>query len=257
LRGFYLWSFRRAKNNERKNNMRTKPAKWNPIVYVIALSLLFSGAWAAANQGPPNVATDNNAAKGDKTVRINYENLTDGQIFSPSVFFSHNASAVPLFTEGKKAPFGMMRIAEEGNIGPLLSEVVVHSLGGAYGSVIQGVSTLPGHSRTVELTVDAQHPMISGAFMLVMTNDGFTGISALDAYNLAKPVAMDLYAYDAGTENNNEDKDHLIAFQGTERAPEKGVVHRHQGIKGDKDAPPSWRFDPQKPVGRITITPIQ
>jgi hypothetical protein len=99
--------------------------------------------------------------------------------------------------------------------------------------------------------------MISGAFMLVMTNDGFSGLSAVDAYNLDKATTMNVYAYDAGTENNNEDKDYLIALEGTERAPEKGVVHRHQGIKGDKDASPAWRFDPQKPVSRITITPIQ
>jgi hypothetical protein len=243
--------------NHNKDLIRNRGVHWLIALIAVLVSGL-PGISPAANDedaAPRNVAVGPNPAKSAKVVRITYENLTDGQIFSPSVFFSHNSSAPPLFTEGKKAPFGLMRIAEEGNMGPLLSEMVVHSLGGAYGSVVQGVSTLPGHSRTVELTVDAQHPMITGAFMLVMTNDGFTGIGQVDAYHLEKAVTMDLRAYDAGTETNNEDKDYLIALQGTERSPEKGVVHHHQGIKGDKDASPAWRFDPQKPVSRITITP--
>jgi len=237
--------------------MKKRVVKKSRIFAAALLGLCFGTFCLAADSvdNMANVATGPNKPQGTKVVRISYENLTSGQIFSPSVFFSHNASAVPLFTEGKKAPFGLMRIAEEGNIGPLLSAVVVHSIGGAYGSVIQGVSTLPEHSRSLELTVDPDHPMISGAFMLVMTNDGFTGVSGVDAYHMNKPSTMELYAYDAGTERNNEDKDHLIAFEGTERAPEQGVVHRHGGIRGDKDASPGWRFDPQKPVARITITP--
>jgi hypothetical protein len=237
--------------------MKEDIVKKHGIFGVAFLGMLLGTFCLAADSADnmANVATGANKPQGAKVVRISYENLTTGQIFSPSVFFSHNGSAVPLFTEGKKAPFGLMRIAEEGNIGPLLSEVVVHSIGGAYGSVVQGVSTLPEHSRNVELTVDPDHPMISGAFMLVMTNDGFAGVSGVDAYHMNKASTMELYAYDAGTERNNEDKEHLIAFEGTERAPEQGVVHRHGGIRGDKDASPGWRFDPQKPVARITITP--
>jgi hypothetical protein len=64
-------------------------------------------------------AADTNAS--DRTVTITYTNLTGGQVFSPAVFFSHNASAPPLFTEGQPAPFALQRIAEEGNTGPLLS----------------------------------------------------------------------------------------------------------------------------------------
>jgi len=244
-------------NRKKGKTVKKRIDKKDGIFTVGIVAVLLGAVCLGADNADSiaNVATGLNNSQGTKVVRINYENLTSGQIFSPSVFFSHNGSAVPLFTEGKKAPFGLMRIAEEGNIGPLLSEVVVHSIGGAYGSVVQGVSTLPQHARSLELTVDADHPMISGAFMLVMTNDGFTGVSGVDAYHMDKASTMDLYAYDAGTERNNEDKEHLIAFEGTERAPEQGVVHRHGGVKGDNDASPGWRFDPQKPVARITITP--
>jgi hypothetical protein len=67
---------------------------------------------------------------------------------------------------------------------------------------------------------------------------------------------MDLFAWDAGTENNNERGDFLIAMEGTGRDPENGVIHRHQGIRGDADAPGAWKFDPERPVARITLTPV-
>jgi hypothetical protein len=191
-----------------------------------------------------------------KRVRITYENLTESQVFSPSVFFSHNASAPALFEPGEKASFGLMRIAEEGNSGPLLSAEVVKKIGGPFGYAATAVSTLPGSSRTVDVEVSRKHPMISGAFMLVMTNDGFTGINGVNAYELSEPRTFELVAYDAGTEKNNEEKSHLIAMMGTARDPEGGTVTKHKGIRGDADAPESWKFDTTQPVARLTITPL-
>jgi hypothetical protein len=192
-----------------------------------------------------------------KRIKITYENLTTGQTLSPSVFFSHNAGAPPLFKEGEPAVFGLQRIAEEGNAGPLLSAEVAKKIGGPFGTAVQGISVLPGQSRTVEINVTRQHPMISGAFMLVMTNDGFSGINAVNAYELTGPRSMDLVAYDAGTERNNEKKSSLIAMMGTERDPENRVVKKHQGIRGDADAPAEWKWDTAKPVARLTLTPVR
>ena len=99
--------------------------------------------------------------------------------------------------------------------------------------------------------------MLSGAFMLVMTNDGFTGINGDNVYDLREAKTIDLMAYDAGTEKNNEKKDYLIAMMGTGRDPEGGVVSRHTGLRGDADAPVDWKFDPSKPVARLAITPLK
>lgn len=220
---------------------------------VIAAGCLVYGSAQAQMMAPDD--RGNSVMGNGKRVLITYENLTAGQVLSPSVFFSHNASAPKLFEVGKPASFYLMRIAEEGNAGPLLSAVVTHAIGGAYGSVITAAATQPGKSRTVVLEVDPQHPMISGAFMLVMTNDGFAGVNGMNAYGLDHPVSMDLYAYDAGTERDNEQGPYLIAMQGTERDPEHGVVLRHAGIRGDADAPGIWKFDPRRPVARITIAP--
>jgi hypothetical protein len=56
---------------------------------------------------------------------------------------THNSSAPPLFKEGEKASFGLMRIAEEGDAGPLLSAIVVKQIGGAFGTAVTAISTLP------------------------------------------------------------------------------------------------------------------
>lgn len=218
-----------------------------------AAACFICGPAAAQMMAPDDMG--HSVSGNGKRVLITYENLSGGQALSPSVFFSHNASAPKFFDVGKPASFYLMRIAEEGNAGPLLAAVVTHAIGGAYGSAITGAATQPGKSRAVSLEVDPRHPMISGGFMLVMTNDGFTGVNGVNAYNLSRPVTMDLYAYDAGTERNNERAPYLIAMQGTERDPEHGVITRHAGIRGDADAPGIWKFDPRRPVARITIAP--
>jgi hypothetical protein len=221
----------------------------------LALIALLCGGTAFAQTTTGSQGSSEATMAGAKRIRITYENLTTGQSFSPSVFFTHNGDAPPLFKEGEPAVFGLMRIAEEGNAGPLLSAEVVKKIGGPYGTAVEAISALPGQKRSVEIEVDEAHPMLSGVWMLVMTNDGFTGVSGVDAYGLTEPMTMELMAYDAGTENNNEKTPFLIAMMGTDRDPEGGVVAMHTGIRGDADAPADWKFDPAQPVARMTIEP--
>jgi len=108
-------------------------------------------------------------------------------------------------------------------------------MGKSIGMAATLVPVPPGMtSGTIEIEVSARHPMISGGFLLGMTNDGISGVNA---YELTAPRTMDLMAWEAGSERNNETKAHLIALMGTERDPEGGVVHKHPGIKGNADAP--------------------
>ncbi|MBF9196467.1 spondin domain-containing protein [Microvirga terrestris] len=222
---------------------------------VAALALGLVSTSAAFAQSRPT--SDSMNAKGEgKRIRLTIENLTTSQTLSPPVFVSHNSKAPPLFKVGEEASFGLMRIAEEGNAGPLLSAVVTKNIGEEFGAVGSATSILPGQSRVVELEVTREFPMVSGAAMLVMTNDGFTGINGLNAYELSSPRRIEAMAYDAGTEKNNERKSALIAMMGTDRDPENGKVQMHTGIRGDADAPADWKFDPSKPVARITVTPV-
>ncbi len=201
------------------------------------------------------IPADASRIPGGKRIRITYENLTPGQLLSVSTFYSHIAGLPPLFAEGRPAPITVMRIAEEGNVG-VLADFVTLRIGGPYGSVALATGTPAGATRTLELDVSAQYPMITGAFMVVQTNDGFSGVTGVDAFRMTAPVTMDLYAYDAGTERNNELAPYLIIQGGLERDPESEPVRRHPGIRGDADLPPKWRFDPARPVARITFTPL-
>lgn len=137
----------------------------------LAIGLLSGTARAQTPTSPPPTSMSGGA----KRVLITYENLTTGQGFSPSVFMSHNVSAMPLFKEGEKASFGLMRLAEEGNTGPLLVEGGM-MMGKTVGMAAAGLPTPPGtKSHSVEIEVTSQHPMISGAWMLGMTNAASPG----------------------------------------------------------------------------------
>lgn len=188
-------------------------------------------------------------------VRVTYQDLTGGQAFSPSVFMTHNSSAPKLFTMHAKASPGLMRLAEDGNVAPI-ADMAGKMMGRSVGMSAIGLPVMPGHTGMVELTVDAAHPMISGGWMLSMTNDGFSGLSGVNAYELRSSRTIDVMAYDAGSERNNERRPYLVAMMGIARDPENGVVTMHKGLRGDADAPAAWKFDPSRPVARVTITPM-
>ena len=110
------------------------------------------------------------------------------------------------------------------------------------------IHTLPGQTRTFVIHVDKDHPLIDGVWMLGNTNDGFSGISGIDAYSLTAPMTISPRGYDAGSEKNNEKKGHLGALGGGNmRDPENGVVTHHAGIRGDVE----------KPVAEVTLAPLQ
>lgn len=192
--------------------------------------------------------------KGAKYVRITFQNLTTGQPFSPSVFVTHG-DGTSVFKLGEKASPMLVPIAEGGNIG-MLSVAAAKGLGADYGAASAAIHTLPGQTRTIEIAVDEKHPLISGVWMLGNTNDGFSGIAAVNAWTLKGPKVIEVLGYDAGSEKNNEKKEFVGALGGQQRDPEDGVITVHTGIRGDADAPKDWQWDVTKPVAKVTITPI-
>jgi hypothetical protein len=195
-------------------------------------------------------------ADSGRLVAVTIENLTTGQGFSPAFFATHGADAAPLFKLGEPASEALWNVAEAGNIGPF-SGAAAGMIGTTYGAASLAIHTPPGASRTFYIRVDEAHPLLSGVFMLGMTNDGFSGVSSVDAYDLTGPMTVDALAYDAGSEKNSEKRGYLGALGGGNmRDPENGVVTRHTGIRGDADAPAEWKFDPAAPVARITLAPV-
>ena len=215
------------------------------------LPSLAIGAALAVSALPSARAAD----PASRRVAIEYEELTRTQASSSAPFVSHVAG-MHLWEVGKPAGVPIQVLAEDGNPEWILG-AAVSGAGKDYGDAAMGLPALPGGKRRVELQVDERHPMVSGAWMLGETNDGFAGIDAVDAYHLRAPITVEVFALDAGTETNNEKAAFTPALGGLLRDPEQGVVARHPGVRGDADLPASFRFDPAKPVGRVTITPLQ
>ena len=193
---------------------------------------------------------------GGKTIMITIENLLTGQPFSPSFFAAHAAGSAPLFKVGDKASEALAAVAEGGNIG-MFSVGAAKNEDMSVGDAALAIHTLPGQTRTLYITVDEAHPVIDGVWMLGNTNDGFSGVSGVDAFALMAPTTVEVLGYDAGSEINSEKKGFLGALGGgNDRDPENGVITQHQGIRGDADAPKDWNWDVTAPVARVTFTPL-
>ena len=197
------------------------------------------------------------AMMGDgKTIMITIQNVLTGQPFSPSFFEARTTDSAPLFKLGDKSSDALAAVAEGGNIG-MFSVGAAMNKDSSLGDAALAIHTLPGQTRTFIIHVDEKHPLIDGVWMLGNTNDGFSGVTAIDAFHLTAPVTVDVRGYDAGSEKNNEKKGFLGALGGgNERDPENGVITYHTGIRGDADAPKTWNWDVAAPVAHVTFTPI-
>jgi hypothetical protein len=212
-----------------------------------AIALLTISSIAHAECNEPAFGT------GTKTVEIVIENATKGQVFSPGVFASHRPG-IKLWADGEFATLGLRLLAEDGNIDPFMYETM-KGIGKDFGSTTVIWPIDPAQKQKIVLKVSAEYPLVSGAIMLGMTNDGFLGPQSIDMFKIDKPTEFDLYAYDAGTEQNTEKKEDLPALGGLGRPQEKAPIHAHPGIRGDADAPVDWKWDVAKPVARMTVTP--
>jgi hypothetical protein len=215
--------------------------------------ILFAALSAAAASFAIFAAPTMGQETKSKTVMITIENLTTGQPFSPSFFSTRAAGAAPLWEMGKTAPDNLVSVAEGGNIGGFSGDAAGR-IGKDIGDASLAVHTLPGQTRMLTIHVDAAHPVIDGAWMLGNTNEGFSGFTGFDAYNLTGTKVLEVRGYDAGSEKNSEKKGFLGALGGgNARDPENGVITFHAGIRGDADAPKAWQWDVAKPVARVTF----
>lgn len=197
-------------------------------------------------------AADAGNAGATRRVAIEYHDLTGTQPMSSAPWVAH-IKGFHLWEVGKPASVPVEVLAESGNPEYILGEALTDKA--TFGDFTVGLPAKPGGTRTVELSVDAAHPIVSGGWMLVATNDGFTGLDGINAYDLTAQQTFEVYALDAGTEVNTESKADVLGGLG--HVAEHGVVHRHTGIRGDVDIAKSYAFDPAKPVGRVTIRPLE
>ena len=201
--------------------------------------------------------------------RVTITNLTTGQPMSPGVLATHTKAA-SLFAIGALASNGIRQIAENGNPASAVSALTgadgvyqVVSTGAPIGRNVSPTDVF-SNSRTVEIDAAANANFLSLAVMLICTNDGFTGFDSVRLPGGFKPEVVDTYAYDAGTEVNDEKAGSIVPpcfgigpvkglVGGNGHMNQNGVIAMHPGIQGNVVGGLTVAHRWSEPVARVEI----
>jgi len=195
------------------------------------------------------------------TFTVEVSNLTAGQPFSPIAVIAHTEGS--LWKIGDPATTALERMAEEGDNSVLLQ------FGSAIANVSSEAPVAPGAQTTLTLTTDSLEALkLSLSTMMVNTNDGFTGLNAMDVSSLAVNETLTHFtlAYDAGTESNSESSGTIPGpadgGEGfNEARDDVNVVAMHPGVVSQHDGltrsvlNSEHKFD--NPLAKVVITRTQ
>jgi hypothetical protein len=176
-------------------------------------------------------------------IEVKLVNNTGTSHFTPLLVAAH-ANTAHLFMTGMPASAALKAMAEGGDISGLVTEL---SADGA--NIVEnpaGGLLAAGANTVATLTTDASNDSISIVAMILPTNDGFIGLNNWKVPTEPGTYKVNLHAYDAGTEANDEKTSSIpqpgptgagIGTGGTGVAMDaEGFVHIHRGILGDTDA---------------------
>lgn len=191
---------------------------------------------------------------------VTVTNITRGQVFAPPVVVSHMRSYQP-FTPGAPPSDNLAAMAEEGDGSGVLADVLSSDYG--YHGTVGQEPIHPGDSVTLTVLGGGRFSDLSVMGMLVSTNDAF--FAATNIQSFAQPAFKSGgisyitrthgFAYDAGSEANNEDCAHIPGCGGAgSRATDgaEGYIHMHNGIYGHGVLDPAT-YDWRGPVAAITV----
>jgi len=174
------------------------------------------------------------------TFEVTLTNLTPAtvpggsQVFSPPVLATHGPRT-GIFRPGRYASQELSRIAEDGDTAPMVD--LLNGTSGVFSVLTGDGPIVPGGSATY--TIEATHifSRFSMAFMLVNTNDAFSGVSGA-RLPLSGSASYHLRVWDAGSEQNTELASDIPGpccgspGQGTD---EHRRIRFHPGIQGIGD----------------------
>ncbi len=186
---------------------------------------------------------------------VTITNLTRSQVISPPLIAVHDESAA-VFEPGFAASAELAALAEDGD------NSMLAALLGAHAGVLEvqtaAAGVAPGASVSFTVMADPQHPYLSGAGMLVSTNDAFAGIDAVTMDPSLDHMSFYIPAFDAGTEFNSEDCAFIpgppCGNGGVhDPTPAEGYVHVSNGITGIGSLAPEI-YDWHNPVAKVSVT---
>lgn len=231
---------------------KRSPTKVAIVGFVAAAVLALATAGVSRAQGPEMLSYN-----------VTVENLTSGQPFTPPLVAAHS-DQVDVFEVGEGASEGVMQVAENGNAEPLVA--MLSGSDAVWSHVMGDGPVLAGESATVTIQAP-QGSLLSVVFMLICTNDGFSGVDSRPM-PASGSATVEAGAYDAGTEQNTEDFADIVPpcqelvgvssdDEGTgvsnPNLAERGIVAMHSGIVGGTDLTVNdhgWT----EPVARITVS---
>jgi len=164
--------------------------------------LLAAGHIAPANA---QTATYEASFEGEWTTAVTPGGIPGNAHFTTLIGAVHN-SQVTFWSSDGTASSGIKGMAELGSTGALSSEI---SAAGANvrARLLKGVAFGPTPSATFEFTVTTDHPLVTLTSMVAPSPDWFIGISGLSlrgSDGWLESTTVDLYPYDAGTEDGSE-----------------------------------------------------
>lgn len=208
------------------------------------------------NETGEPVQAQEEADKEHYTFLVKIENVDDSITLSPGVFVAHK----PPFSIDyiyKKIPSEMEPLVEYGNNTPFYDYISSQEEAVATYSIDTPLA--PGESTSFTLKVPRDRPRetyLSGAMMLVETNDGFALVSNIALFtsgNGAKNSTTYAQNYDAGTEENSAVGS---GFAGGQPDPEKGSENIDNGVPTSPQRPVTPHPQVTSPVMKVSITPI-
>ncbi|MEM7208820.1 MAG: spondin domain-containing protein [Pseudomonadota bacterium] len=207
-------------------------------------------------------------------ISVTLTNLTGGMYFTPRLLVAHT-SAVDMFEVGTAASTGLATIAEGGDtsvLGAALDATPDNNRHQSFGGLLAPATVSAVYSFETD-----DHPYLSMAAMLLPTNDAFVGLDSWVIPTEPGTYTINLNAYDAGTEANDEIVNGGGALgvpgipvdpggnagtggTGVTATEANNTVHIHRGNIGD-DNPTGGASDVSNsvhrwlnPVARLTVT---
>ena len=183
-------------------------------------------------------------------LEISVSNITHGNYFTPVLIAAHNADT-HLFEVGGMATPSLQKMAEGGAIADLAADVT-----GASGVTVENPAAglmAPGAKADGIMLDSGDNTHLSLVAMVLPTNDAFVGLDSWAIPTTPGTYTINLNAYDAGTEANDE----IINGGGAPGTPgipaapgmdggsngtgltdssSNDKVHIHPGVLGDTDA---------------------
>lgn len=187
------------------------------------------------------------------TYRVTITNATTHHVLTPPVISVHNRN-FKVFNVGGTASAGLVLQAETGNPSDITIEL--QDSHGVHGVTTASAPILYGQSASFDITA-SKKSKFSMTSMLATTNDAFAAINGASLPR--RSATYFAYAYDAGSEMNNESCAYIpgppCAGGNATTETGEGFISIHNGVHGGSDLNPK-HLDWRGPVAVVTVTRI-